>query len=405
MVATSALRDLLDAVLSEVVSSKDVTGLWSNERGSLSVGAAGYKSISDAADVLNSESVWSTYPRGFLMRVVAHALIDEHDDTAKAIDNIEARLNSGLGHQRALVPFWGFHLIGGLEMRFGPYLLTQLGERGYEKEVLDHVRLIRSEMRSEEVDEEVAYARKHTAHIANVPVLIVKYHGGGEGAADLVDPIAEHVGEFMQFATGGSTNRNDVKIIDHRGDHFGRFTSIMPVVSDEPALQTLNLRGNPYGAKFGPKEEQVLRQLGVLDLLSKVPAGPSEGKDVDDMLLRAIQLLADAERATSQRLAMVGYIGACDVLFGKRDDAQRYTCTGMALAVGGDFARNYALASEQYEKRSRSVHQGFSPEELIPARRFAYSSILYVSERRSSLTGKKAIRNHIDPHVPPKASA
>lgn len=398
MVDRSVMINSLTDALADLVQPADATSLWSTNLGALSVGASGYRSISTVADQLKSESTWSTYPHGYLMRVVAHSLIAAHADTTKTLELIESTLNEGFGHQRAFVPFWGFHLTDGLALDFGPYRLAQIGEERYEQEVLDPVRRVRSASK-EQVEEEVAYFRKHTQHVANVPVLIVEYDGAGEGATDHVDPIAEHIGEFMQFAVGGFTARKDVKIIDHRGDYFGRFTSIMPVVSDEPALRTPNLRGNPYGGKFGQSEADRLRKSGILDLLPKVPTGPSEGKAVDDMLLRAIQLLADGERATSQRLAMVGYVGACDTLFGKRDDAQRYTCTGMALAFGGDFAENYKLAVEQYDKRSRSAHQGFSPEELLPARRFAYSSVMYVSERKATLNGKKAIRAHIEPHV------
>jgi hypothetical protein len=176
----------------------------------------------------------------------------------------------------------------------------------------------------------------------------------------------------------------------------------MPVVSDEPVLYVPNLRRSPYGGLLGTWHSDALNNMGILDLLPKVPAGPSEGDDVDDMLLRAIQMVADGERATSQRLAMVGYVGACDTLFGKRGQATRYTSAGMAVAMEGDFALNYDLALEQYDKRSRSAHDGFSSEELLPARRFAYKSIAYVSQRKATLTNKEAIHAHIEPHVPAK---
>jgi hypothetical protein len=396
------LKALLDQVVSDLVPPSEAVSLWSRKDGSISVGTAGYRAITSAAEMLKSDSAWSTYPHGYLMRVATDALIDSRGDTAVALDAIEAKLNSSLGHQRAYVPFWGFHLCDGLELDFGPYKLAQIGEGRYDSEILGHVRLIYNGQGEEKIREVVGYAKQDTSHIANVPVLIFEYDGGGEGARDIVDPIAEHVGEFMQFAIGAFTKREEVKIVDHRGDYFGRFTNIMPVVSDEPVLYTPNLRRSPYGGLLGTEHADFLKNLGILDLLPKVPAGPSEGNDVDDMLLRAIQMIADGERATSQRLAMVGYVGACDTLFGKRDDAQRYTCTGMAVAMGGDFAANYDLALQQYDRRSRSAHQGFSPEELLPARRFAYASVVYVSERKATLTNKKAIRAHVEPHVPAK---
>jgi hypothetical protein len=135
------LKTLLDQVVSNLVEPSLAISIWSRESGSISVGTAGYRAISAAAEMLKSQPAWNTYPHGYLLRVAADALIDGRGDTAVALDAIEAKLNSGLGHQRAYVPFWGFHLRDGLEFDFGPYKLAQIGEGRYDAEILGHVRL------------------------------------------------------------------------------------------------------------------------------------------------------------------------------------------------------------------------------------------------------------------------
>ena len=83
--------------------------------------------------------------------------------------------------------------------------------------------------------------------------------------------------------------------------------------------------------------------MSALDLLASVPTGPL-AQQRNDMLLRAIQLFADGERAVSLRQAIISYIGSRDTLFGRKGAAEQYTCTGMALRIGGDFKSAYEAA-------------------------------------------------------------
>lgn len=392
------LLALVEAVNEGRSSAAGAYASWSTQAGDIHLSVDGLRSLSEAVEILRRRGAYRTYPRNHLMRVVVHSLLNHPNDPLAALKHAEFQLDSRIGRQRAFVPFWGFHLIDNLALDFGAYRLMQLGRDRYEHEIIENVRKFR--VSSNDLEGDLARLREATEHIANVPVLLVEYEGASAGAAEYIDPIADRVAEFMQFATGVLMPREDVKVVDHRGGYFGRFTSVMPVMSDEPSLSLPNLRGNPYGARFGDEGRRWLESASLLELLPKVPAGPTEGRGVDDMLLRAIQLIADGERAISQRQAIVAYVGACDVLFGKRDDAQRYTCTGMALAAGGDFETAFPFANEQYDKRSRSAHDGLSPEEASPARRFAYLSVAYVAARRGTLTSKRAIRAHIEPYVP-----
>jgi|GEM_PF-6803308 len=350
-----------------------------------------------AAVELRAVDAWQTYPLRFLRTVVAHSIIDFGSDFEVAATSIEDSLQENLGRQRAFVGFWGFHLTNGVVLDFGTYRLQQLGPEGYDREIIEPFRAFRGTDHPD-LSEDVARIEKNTDYLRNVPVLIVDYEGAAEGAKDTVRPVAEHVAEFVQFLLAPSwRSRDDVKIIDHRGGYHGRFSTVMPVLSlDNDALDLPDVRENPWGGEIGKKQMEVAAHTGILDLLPAVPRGPSKTDSLTDMLLRAIQLFADGERATSQRQAIVSYIGACEALFGHRRQAEQYTCTGIALCLGHDFDAAYRAATALYGQRSRATHQGISPDGIGEARRAAYRSIDYVLRHKAELHSKKAIRRWIE---------
>jgi len=384
----------------------DAVASWNNSLGSLGIDSDGYMAMRCAAELLKGISAWRTYPHKVLENKVAFALIEYGTASQDAVNNVESNLIEGLGHQRAFVPFWGLYLEDGIAINFGKYRFKKLGEFGMNEQIIKPFAEFRSGVEESEYASDIAHVSKTLQHISTMPILIVDFFGTAEGARDFVAPIAEHVAEFLQFVTGWSLqNRHEVKIIDHRGAYFGRFMTIMPVLSREAtskepyALEMPNIRDNPYGAELTNEQYKELQQIGIETLLPIVAEGSRRGNDVKTMLLRAIQLFSDGERAVSQRQAIVAYVGACEALFGKKDEATLFTCAGMAAAMEADFKSSFKFATFLYKSRSEAVHSGMTPVDVEPARKCAKQSIQYVMNNRESLPHKQAIRKWLEPYV------
>jgi hypothetical protein len=341
-----------------------------------------------------------------LRQVVAHAHIDFTDDATKAVEVIEQHLREYFGHQTAFVPFWGIHLDDGVVLDFGAFRLIKLGESGLDREILTPFLEFRSGVGEEQLSRDLAMVRKDYEHVPNVPILPIDYDGAAEGADEFVAPIAERIAEALQFLAAWVINgRSYVRIIDHRGAYFGRFMTIMPVLTRDTnrmapwRLDSPNVRGYPYGPTISADAVAYFKDAGFLELLPSVPSGPSRGDSISSILLRAIQLFSDGERAVSYRQAMIAYVGACDALFGKKDAADLYTCAGMAAASEQDFETAFREAEVLYEARSEAAHRGITPDSIGSARRYAMISIRYVVKHKAQLTNKREIRKWIAPHV------
>jgi hypothetical protein len=410
--ARKRMQRYLRSMLAHRVSPADAIAVWSSGTGTLALGLDGYKALSAIVHDLRRDVALRTYPPNYLRSVIAHSAISASWNETAIVQVVVSTLQSDFGQQRAFVPLWGLHIEPSILLDFGPYKLRTLGETGFVDEILKPLQQIREELGPDQVASDTTAITKDYIHIPQIPALIVDYTGSSEGAEDFVAPIVERVAEVLQFLVARSlrNGRNDAKIIDHRGAYFGRFESIMPVVSRDldrsvpTKLDSPNLRGNPWGPTLTMADVDHFRSIGALDWLAAIPEGPRGRDDVTDMLLRAIQLFADGERAVSLRQAMIAYVGVCDTLFGREGAAERYTCTGMALSLDGDFRSGYKAAKSLYESRSSAVHRGLTPDGVGPARQIAYRSLEYVMKNKGWLSSKKAIRAWLEPHVPRKGS-
>lgn len=391
-------------VLYHETKNNEVVALWSDLGKTLTLGPAGYKALSEAADDLRKNGTnLRTYPKKYLVDLLARTIIATGDHTA-VIPKVIATLNEQFHKQIALVPFWGVGIEDRIVLQFGPYRLKKLGAAGFHKEVVMPLRSMGRAFghTKKRISDDVKDLIESVKHVPNVPILTVTYDGSREGAGDFVAVIAENVANFLQFIAAPLVGRNGVRPIDHRGAYFGRFSTFMPVLSYDARTSKLvslsrpNLRDNPHGPTITKQLLRDFKKLGGYALLPFVADGPSKSDTPMNMLLRAIQLFADGERAMSERQAIVSYVAACEALFNHREKPEKYACTGIALAFGGDFLETLELAESVYDERSRAAHLGLNPTLTMPARRFAYRSITYIITNFDRFKSKRAIRAWIE---------
>jgi len=238
----------------------------------------GYVFLEKIVELLSGVSELKTYPDRYLKRLVVDSVIDNGENIAEIVSALQRSLNESFGHHTAFVPFWGFHIEDDISLQFDRYRLCKLGEEGFQREILLPFQQFRAGVEKSQLNDEIKHIMKQYEHIRNVPILAIGYHGASEGAKEFVSTIAQHVAEFLQFAMASSARlREDVKIIDHTGTYFGRFTSCMPVLSRDHENSTPNrlsgpnLRRNPWGPKLTKDVLDDLKDLGAIDLLVDVP--------------------------------------------------------------------------------------------------------------------------------------
>lgn len=398
------IKELLEAIDSQRVPYRNFVASWSNSFGTLSVGKHGLDTISEIADELRNVSSLATFPKDYLTSEIAREYLKHPSQPLVTLAALLETLTQGYSRQQAFVPIWGFEITDDFSLRFGEHVLIKLGEDGFKKQILDPFESFRSAVGPVEFAKELAHIKKSYEHISAVPVLIVTYMGSARGAKDVVDPIATRVSEIMQFLVAWKTVRDRAPVIHHSGAYFGRFMSIMPVLSRDSdmqpfALNSPNIRGFPYGATLNADDVKFFTEAGFLGVLPQVLSNPSRGHGAFSLLLRAIQLFSDGERAISSRQALISYVGACDVLFGKKDAAELYTCAGMAAAAMTPFLETFKRCKRLYGARSDAAHLGVTPTGVEDARYFSMNSIRYVSVNRSELSNKRKIRDWLAPYV------
>jgi len=399
----ASIRELLK----HRVSHRESVASWNDNRGSLHLDSVGLATITEIADEIGSSSRLKNAPRNFLRRAIAISTLEAGFAPEDAVIEIERLLTEDYGKHIAYVPFWGLHLGEGVRLSFGDYELKQIGDDGFENEILKPFLEMRSELAPEIVESDVRSLKQTLQHVPNVPVLVFRYEGLVAAAAETVRPIAERVADMLQFLIAPVVDRRTIHIIDHRGVYFGRFSTIMPVVSFDPdttKMQRLarpNIRENPWGPKLPKDVVDDFLKSDTLGILNAIPLEPSKGESVRNKVVRAIRSFADGERAISGRQAIISYVGACEVFFGHREHAERYTCMGMALVLGNT-EESHKLTRKIYEQRSLAAHAAIEPALVGPARRIAYQTIRYMLEHAKTLSSKDKIRAWIEAALPKK---
>ncbi len=408
------LAGLIEAVcINAQVRPKDEVASYHRYGRGFGLDLAGYRALHDATTTLQSVEPWN---EAYTAKVLQTRIIDAIFAGAETYDELVAKLSDTLNadckHLRAYVAFSGFHLEPDVEIVIGKYVLRVLGESGVEQEIIGRLNqhMTGEDWTEDECESERKRMRGYLKKHANLPILVVEFHGGIEAAQKHVDPIAEGVGLFIQFCIGALTDRyfDNPIIVDHRGRFTGEFAAYMPVMTvDFDQLSFPNLRGFPYDCVISKKDLESLEARGFLDLAEDFigPASPTPNA-TRRLLHRAMCAFADAERATSPLTRIASYVTACEVFFSQRLRTEAWVTTGMALSNigndGRDFSQQLALAQSIYEDRSRAVHDGFEPEHVYLARKLALGSIEAMARMRHELPTRKKIKDWVMPHVSPE---
>jgi hypothetical protein len=402
----SRAKRLLEIMLRQEAPAVDSFSIWTTQKGSLALSLVGALVLTEAARTYQKVDAWKSYPVRFLERLIAVATIEHRPDVDAVLAEMERRLGKDSGRHRAFVPFWGFNLDDDVVLNVGPYEVKVLGEKGFEDEVLRPFRDFRS-VGGRDIGDELERVKKDFRHVSARPGLVIEYEGVADSATEAAAPVGERVSEFLQFIVGVLTpDRGDVRIVDHRGAYVGRFSTFMPVLSmvggaaAPNALRSPNLLKNPAGPTIDEDAAAWLMRSPLAQLLPHALDEPApKSKATTTFLLRAVRLFADAERAVSERQAIVSYVGACDALFNHKEQPTLYVTAGMAATSNSTFEDALEVADRLYEERSGSVHLGIEPTSVPVARRFALNAIWYVVAHIDVLQNKTAIRKWIEPHV------
>lgn len=382
---------------------------WLGNSKSLDLDAEGYQKLRDAATILQSVQAWKeAYPFDTLAKRIIESLAttETYEET---VADLTAKLDADCKELVAYAPIFGFNLVNGASIAFGPHLLEALGEEKVESEIIgrlkEHTAKLKEPLRSQQVEQFRSYLTKH----CNVPILRVQFHGSTDGAVEFVHPTAEAVAAFIQAAIGMLTDQND-HIIDHRGRFTGEFRAMMPVMT--PTFDQLSfpdVRGFPYRVSVGPNEVERLRSIGMLDL-AEAYVWPQWQSDVamDALLCRALSCFSDGERGVTDNARIVAYVSALDVFFSERGRAKEAYAVGVATLTHGErepFEAVYDLAKAIYAQRSEATHSGYAPSLAYPARMRAKSVILQMLEMRGKLATKDDTKAWIEKKAGPARGA
>ncbi len=368
--------------------------------------------LNDAISVIQTVPQWNeAYPRDAIQKRIIDSMFDGGEADA-AVQRLVDGLVVDCKAIRAYVAFSGFHLEPDVEIQIGKYSLRVLGTTGVESEIIErlnqHMEAAKysEELRVTERERYRTYLLKH----ANLPVLVVEYHGSIDGAAKLVEPIAEHVALFMQFCIGALTERyyDNPIIVDYRGRFTGEFSAFMPVMTIEfDQLSLPNLRGFPYDCVIAKDDVTKLQNLGVLALANQFLELPSDTPNaIKNLLMRAMASFADGERAVSNLSRMTAYVTSAEVFFSQKDRVVASVTRGLAAANStneSEYEQNLGLAENVYKQRSEAVHQGFEPTWGYIARKLALGAIFRMISMQGELTTRKKVRDWLEPRMPKTA--
>jgi hypothetical protein len=407
---SQAERSLLAATLKEMCERprpefQHVVYTWFGNGKSLDLDAEGYQKLRDAATILQSVQAWKeAYPFDTLAKRIIESLAttETYEET---VAELTAKLDADCKELVAYAPIFGFNLVDGASIAFGPHILEALGDERVESEIIgrlkEHTANLDEPLRSQQVEQFRGYLAKH----CNVPILRVRFHGSTDGAVEYVHPTAEAVAAFIQAAIGMLTDQND-HIIDHRGRFTGEFRAMMPVMT--PTFDQISfpdVRGFPYRVSLRPEDVERLQSIGMLDL-AETYVSPQWASDeaMDALLCRALGCFADGERGVTDNARIGAYVSALDVFFSERGRAKEAYAVAVATLTHGEresFEAVYDLAKVIYEQRSEATHDGYAPSLAYPARMRAKRVILQMLDMR----GKLATKDDVKAWIRAKATA
>jgi len=377
----------------------EIVSTYSGYGKSLSLDLGAYRFMREAIEILQSVDAWkAAYPPKALGDRIAWSMMQTNtlDD---AVVRLLAELASDTKEFIAYAPIFGFNLVDGARMTFGKCILEAIGEQRVESEIIDRLRQHAANLDEKSRSGEIERIRKLLETHKNVPILLVPFYGSMVGAFHTVEPVAERVAAFVQFAIGMLTDEN-THIIDHTGRFTGEFSTYMPVLTPEfDELGFPNVRGIPYRQQLNRDRIARLEEIGVLNLAETFiqPQWTPE-KSIDAMLCRAASCFADGERAVTDLAKIVSYVSAVEVLFGKKDEAEESFCLGLAVASQSErepFPLVYNVAKDIYEERSLATHKGLSPTLQHLARRKAVEAILKVLSLRETVRHRNDLREWV----------
>lgn len=375
---------------------QDVVYTWFGNCKRLELNVEGYRKLRKATNILQSVQAWrEAYPFDVLARRTVQSLAAT-ETYEEAVTDLTKGLDADCKELIAYAPIFGFNLVDGASIEFGPHLLETLGDEKVDSEIIgrlkEHAAHLDEPLRSEQVAHFSKYLVKHR----KVPILRLHFYGSTDGAVEYVRPTVEKVAAFIQASIGLLTDQND-HIIDHRGRFTGEFHVVMPVMT--PTFDQISfpdVRGFPYRTSMRPEDVERLRSNGVLTLAKRFLLPHWEPEEaMESLLCRALSCFADGERGVTENARIASYVSALDVFFSERRRAKEAYAVGVATLTCSErepFGAVYDLAREIYDQRSEASHDGYVPSLAYPARMRAKRVILQMLQMRDKLATKDDIK-------------